>query len=28
LLNQMEGLDVIFGKHPETKKKIKERGMK
>jgi len=26
LLNQMEGLDVIFGKHPETKKKNKRKG--
>ena len=26
LLNQMEGLDVIFGKHLETKKKNKRNG--
>ena len=25
LLNQMEGLDVIFGKHPKTKKKNKRK---
>ena len=26
LFNQMEGLDVIFGKDPKTKKKNKRKG--